>query len=398
VATNDRTLKYLKRALTLDPYSRGADIVRLRGKYHRIAAPDDVRVQDDAAEFHNQRMAAHRRVAALRGKFWEVPLALLNSTLAGIDTQRFPDLKPLVERLRLVAELRDDLKSQGRNDPANPGVWELLRTVLVAEGAEAAEARKTLEGRVGWSSYQKAITRAVEHLRAHFPRVYDLDREWLDRLRAGRRSVAANVLGAASRELTRVSAKPRVGESGAHASGASERGEAGGGGWSKFVVVGLALGILRIIVGVAAKSPEKPIPPVVFPPAVSFPTPPPAGTPTYDPSLFAPHFTTGDSAGPAGNPGDGIPVPTVSPIWERNKGFTKEQRERLEAMHKKMRESLKSRERPTNPFDSPHLSPNVPDFRSLIPGNPAGNAGGTPLPGTPPSLEHPAPPPPPGSR
>ncbi len=355
VDANDRTLKYLKRALTLDPYTRGGDIVRLRGKFHRSPVPEDVRGdRDGGGDFQRQHASAHRRLAGLRGRFWELPAALLNSTLAAIDTKRFPDLAGAVARLKVVAAVRDEFKREDPQDTANPGVWDLLRVALVAEAGQAADARRKLEGKAVRSTYRGVIVRAVEHVRVHAPDVYALEQDWFDGLRRGKGSAAATLLGAAGRT-----------SSSANRSAPTEAAEGGVGGWAVMVGIGVLLGIVRILISGGGKTPPTPNRPVVSPPSISFPANPGVNPtpPVYDPSMFVPSSPT--------IPDTRLPPGIESPFGpEAQKNRERKQQESLEAMQKRMREAIKSP--PRVRLDTPFRGPDLPKFNPPFPGPPLG--------------------------
>jgi hypothetical protein len=366
VDANDRTLKYLKRALTLDPYTRGGDIVRLRGKFHRSPVPADVRGdRDGGGDFQRQHASAHRRLAGLRGRFWDLPAALLNSTLAAIDTKRFPDLAGAVARLKVVAAARDELKREDPLDTSSPGVWDLLRTALVAEAGEAADARRKLEGKAARSTYRGVMVRAMEHVRVHTPDVYALEKDWFDALRRGKGSAAATLLGAANRTSSSATRPaPREAE------------EGGVGGWAVMVGIGLFMGIVRILVSGADKTTQSPSRPVAAPPAITFPANPNANSsvPVYNPSMFIPASPTGSEANsPAG------PTGMVSPFGpDAQKNLERKQRESLEAMQRRMREAIKPPSRVR--LDTPFRGPDLPTFKPPFPGS---SPGRVPAPGPP---------------
>lgn len=303
-----RTTAYLKQALALDPYTRAARIVALREKFHRRAPRAKAGRIQDGESFRERHLAAQTYIHRARTEFWKLPDEALKSLLDSVDLRSFPHLAATVGRLKVVASNRNAIRTHPRQSDPERSLVKLVRTVLVGEPHEAAHARKDLEDKARWKSPRKRIAAWLDQLRNEAPAVFTLEAEWFENLKRGHRSAVTRV-----DRIVRQTAP--VGDSTA----VDVRKSGYRVGW--FVILLVAVNVVRVLVTHAPKESPTTAPPVVVRPAAPIPMAPPLRVQTV------PQAPAGDRV-----------VPARPDVRTRNEAMDKAMKRLREITEKRMKE------------------------------------------------------------
>ncbi|WP_010584695.1 hypothetical protein [Schlesneria paludicola] len=179
--SDSRRVRYLTRALCLNPVFQAGEIVELRNKYLGLKAlPSASQMDGDSEEFEERRAAAARIIERVREHFWQMPLDSLRSKLAGLKLKAFPDLKHAATRLSITAASRDTFPDLVRHKDFDSSLFTALKTVLVSSPRDVVSVKEKFRKRLRDRQNRGQAIRMVRLLKSRVPDVYELEQDWLE--------------------------------------------------------------------------------------------------------------------------------------------------------------------------------------------------------------------------
>jgi hypothetical protein len=174
--TEEERRTYVLRALQLNPIHQAEAILSLRREYFAYAAA--VTTPADSVSIREVRMQIVEEIETLREEFWTLSQKDVEGAAARIATERFPDLHPAAERLRVAARLRPALLKLEQHPLFQTEFYADLQTVLIGSPAAAREARTRVDQRWRGTYHRTAVRRMVRYLKHKTPEIIDLEPEW----------------------------------------------------------------------------------------------------------------------------------------------------------------------------------------------------------------------------
>jgi hypothetical protein len=221
-----RRLKYVARALAMNPLERADEIVQLRNRCLGIRQPA-VEAAAASSDVDEKRENARMVIDHARKRFWNMDLRKLKRDLNSLQLDEFPDLQHAAFRLQVTADYRHLLPRLAEHRDFDPDLFAALKKVFVCPPRDAGDVKERTLQSLGDPQRRRRSQRMARLLGREFPELYDLEEDWLDSI---------------------IHYKPRRAASSAASSGGG--GDSGflfgGSGWAMWIVVVLVLKLLRL--------------------------------------------------------------------------------------------------------------------------------------------------------
>jgi hypothetical protein len=173
--------RYFRRMLEMNPLYDPSGVLALRRKSLGLTAA--VREEAfSAAATGQQRAAVLEELDRLRREFWTLPLDQLQKSLESINVKRLPDLRPLVNRLRMVAACRGEFPRLASSMTGCLPLVHAFKSAVVLPPAEAGMHKEQFIRSVKDKRQVKQVKQAAQKIKSEFPLLYDLEKDWFETL------------------------------------------------------------------------------------------------------------------------------------------------------------------------------------------------------------------------
>ena len=184
----ERDTVYLRRMLQQNPLDASAEILAARTMYlNPVQAASPLFEEETPHERADRRLRLLKQVDRVRRMFWEWDDATLRDRLNAIHAGDFPEVVVSLEHLKAVADQREGIRRLEMHPKCVPELLSRLKRLLIASEKDAAELRSTdrsammLPG-IWYPKAQRNLQNAAKLIRDHYPDVFALEPEWLERM------------------------------------------------------------------------------------------------------------------------------------------------------------------------------------------------------------------------
>ncbi|REJ88464.1 MAG: hypothetical protein DWQ34_04670 [Planctomycetota bacterium] len=179
-ARRRQRVRYLARALTLNPLAQSDELMRLRGRWLGFSGPEATQTSSTVDDLQERREQAAGVIRVVRERFWTVELNALHRRLASLNLEAFPDLKYAVHRLQVTADHRRDFPALSQRPNFDPRLFAAMKKVLVAAPRDAAQVKQRFLQTLGDKHDRRRARKMVQLLRRDYPGLYRLEEDWFD--------------------------------------------------------------------------------------------------------------------------------------------------------------------------------------------------------------------------
>lgn len=177
------TARYLKRALALNPVWESAAVCDLRSRAFKKPRLDRTTDSDtNQNAIVRARKSANTTLQRLQSEFWKLPIDELNTQLSSIEVELLPELQPVINRMRKIAEHRSDFPPLSQESWMVPELFQALKKSAVLPPTEAGYVRERFLRRIKSRQQLRRIKTAAKRLESAYPALYEIQRDWFQTL------------------------------------------------------------------------------------------------------------------------------------------------------------------------------------------------------------------------
>lgn len=199
---SERERDYLQTTLRMNPMFESGELLTLRRtllQKERLDHEESVVTGDR----RNQRDALRTQVRMVQRDFWKLPLDQLEPMLNGMDTKNFPELGPVVHRLRTVATSRGDFPKLAQTPGMHMGLFNAFKVIVVLPPGDAVRVKSQFARSIQDKKHLKEIQKGVALIGTEFPHLMELEKDWFNTLSKMTRVNAAAQSNATGMEAVR---------------------------------------------------------------------------------------------------------------------------------------------------------------------------------------------------
>lgn len=181
--TDAERSEYLRKVLQLNPLQRAEEILALRNRFRGICSPAAERAaaERDPRELRQQAQDGLQQV---REHFWKEKLSTLQQTLDALPLKDFPDLRKAGQRLKVMAQHRQDFPALAEEPGFDPNLFGRLKQILVLPPRDAGPLKEAVQESFAEPRARKQALKMLALLERELPPVYKLEADWFDLLRS----------------------------------------------------------------------------------------------------------------------------------------------------------------------------------------------------------------------
>lgn len=171
-------ITYLADVLQRNPLYEAEQIIDSRAAFLGL----DKRRDAPQPQRHDQqalREGLQTEIDAVRSKFWTLALDELFQRIDALDADRFPELQPVVRRLRTIAGLRAAFPRLASHERAYLPLVHALKRCAALPPFDAGKIKEQFLRGLSRSGDLKAARETVGMIRREFPELYELEADWL---------------------------------------------------------------------------------------------------------------------------------------------------------------------------------------------------------------------------
>lgn len=136
----------------------------------------------DADNRDRQRDALRDQIQLIQREFWKLPLDRLEEMIQALDAANFPELRPIVNRLRTVAESRVEFPKLGQFQGMDMGLFNAFKAIVVLPPGDAVRARSQFVRSIQDKKRLKSVQNGVFLIQKEFPQLMELEKDWFTSL------------------------------------------------------------------------------------------------------------------------------------------------------------------------------------------------------------------------
>jgi hypothetical protein len=118
----------------------------------------------------------------IQAQFWQMPQPMLLQQLASINTAQLPELVPVLDRLKTVANCRSEFPKLAQEPWMVGPLFHAFKTAVVLPQAEAGIVRERFTGSIPSRKELGAIRTAVAKIEQSYPVLFALERNFFQTL------------------------------------------------------------------------------------------------------------------------------------------------------------------------------------------------------------------------
>lgn len=187
---------YLRRVLRLNPLVAPQAVLDTRREALGLKPVRGARPQvvaNPRTQAQRQKVIAY--VAKMQDDFWTLPLEQLRKSIDAIDVREFPELRPTVARMRMVAACRSEIPKLTTLPNADIGLVHAFKSAVVQPAKDAGPIRERFLQSVRDVGRWKKIRNMVKAIRKQYPAIYQLERDWFETILKLKKPVAVSHSG-----------------------------------------------------------------------------------------------------------------------------------------------------------------------------------------------------------
>ena len=172
---------YLREMFQMNPVWQSRQIVSFRRETLGLKsiAPDQPASHEDHARIERGRERAKKLLKHLQDNFFQMELERLQEELQSINTDLFPELSPIVERLRVATRHRDELISLHEDASLDKELLRAFGGAIILPPAEAGFVREQYLQSLKSGSQIRKARRTANYFKQRLPDLFGLERDWL---------------------------------------------------------------------------------------------------------------------------------------------------------------------------------------------------------------------------
>jgi hypothetical protein len=180
---NTPVTTYLRLVADLNPIWRSSELVDLRAQQFNIPRMDRSKsFVDSTGDLQQLRDAYKEFLGRIQAQFWQMPQPMLLQQLASINTARLPELVPVLDRLKTVANCRSEFPKLAQEPWMVGPLFHTFKTAVVLPQAEAGIVRERFTGSIPSRKELGAIRNAVAKIEQSYPVLFALERNFFQTL------------------------------------------------------------------------------------------------------------------------------------------------------------------------------------------------------------------------
>jgi hypothetical protein len=174
---------YLKQVAELNPMWRSSDLIDLRASHFNTPRLDGSKsTTAETGDLNELRSAYKEYLNRIQAQFWQMPQPVLIQQLASIDTSRLPELVPVLDRLKTVANCRAEFPKLAQEPWMTWPLFHAFKTAVVLPQTEAGIVRERFTGSIPDKKELTRIRKAVANIEQQYPILYALERNFFQTL------------------------------------------------------------------------------------------------------------------------------------------------------------------------------------------------------------------------
>ena len=186
-ASRERAKRYVTSMLAINPLWQSRQALELRHRVLRLPdVPGGFSSDNASQQDHGAKQAAlqHGRqsIKDLQDNFYTLAIEDLNHQLDAIDVSELPQLRPVVNRMRVVAANRGVIAQMFQDEKMDRPLLQAFRKSLVASPADAGYLKEQYIQSLTNKKKQAAAKRTAERVAQHYPELHRLEKDWFETL------------------------------------------------------------------------------------------------------------------------------------------------------------------------------------------------------------------------
>lgn len=173
--------EYLKATLRMNPIFESGECLALRRSLLRKDQLNGA-YAIDADDRRKQRDSLRDQIQSIQQDFWKLPLDQLEEMIQAMDTANFPELRPIVNRLRKVVESRVEFPKLGQFQGMDMGLFNAFKAIVALPPGEAVRARSQFIRSIQDKKRLKSVQNGVLLIQKEFPKLMELEKDWFTSL------------------------------------------------------------------------------------------------------------------------------------------------------------------------------------------------------------------------
>lgn len=180
---NHHAAEYLKQVNQFNPMFQSAELVELRANQFQIVRQDQPKSSELTGDDLQQLRDSYKKfLNRIQAQFWQLPQPSLVQQLGTIDSSRLPELVPVLDRLKTVANCRSEFPKLAQEPWMIGPLFHAFKTAVVLPQAEAGVVRERFTSSIPHRRELAAIRYAVKNIEQYYPVLFALERNFFQTL------------------------------------------------------------------------------------------------------------------------------------------------------------------------------------------------------------------------
>ncbi len=192
-STREEEVDYLIDLLRLNPADSSTAIMARRNERLGIGAAAVTHVnQDTHLGYFLACQHVEKELGTLRAEFWVLSEDELTEKLNEIQTSGLPHFLKVVERLKVVADHRNEIESLDAGGKHDADFLSALKTILIEPASKTVQAREKMITLFSRVRSRSRVRRMVIRISKEIPQIHELEEGWFEKF--GKRSLVGRLL------------------------------------------------------------------------------------------------------------------------------------------------------------------------------------------------------------
>lgn len=189
-SAREREQDYLSRLLQLNPLGQTGEILARRDHFLNPESSARPFLDDQDLHFVDRKQQVRRQLETIRNNFWQLEVHALQTQLAALDVDEFPDLGFAVSRLQQVAKLKSSFQVLQHHHACFDDFYNQFTRLVIAAPDEAEQLRTLNQEATDFELADldmhttRDYRRIAEVIQKEFPELYELEKYWLNQVAA----------------------------------------------------------------------------------------------------------------------------------------------------------------------------------------------------------------------